>query len=97
MLTISGCLAPASRAVLAALPMANVDAKAPQEIAIAAAIAGLWFDITDGLIQAIVFSYLTMSYIGENVEAVNEYNEGAEERAMLKKEKKEKKAKKLAA
>ena len=60
-------------------------------------IAGLWFDITDGLIQAIVFSYLTMSYIGENVEAVNEYNEGAEERAMLKKEKKEKKAKKLAA
>ena len=60
-------------------------------------IAGLWFDITDGLIQAIVFSYLTMSYIGENVEAVNEYNEGAKERAMLKKEKKEKKAKKLAA
>ena len=60
-------------------------------------IAGLWFDIIDGLIQAVVFSYLTMSYIGENVEAVHEYNEGAGEREMLKKEKKEKKAKKLAA
>ena len=58
-------------------------------------VAGLWFDIVDGLIQAIVFSYLTMSYIGENVEAVNEYNEGAEEREMEKRLKKEnKKAKK---
>ena len=60
-------------------------------------IAGLWFDIIDGLIQAVVFSYLTMSYIGENVESVHEYNEGAEEREMLKKEKRDKKAKKLAA
>ena len=58
-------------------------------------VAGLWFDIVDGLIQAIVFSYLTMSYIGENVESVNEYNEGAEEREMEKRMKKEnKKAKK---
>lgn len=58
-------------------------------------IAGLWFDIIDGLIQAVVFSYLTMSYIGENVESVNEYNEGAEEREMEKRMKKEnKKAKK---
>ena len=54
-------------------------------------VAGLWFDIVDGLIQAIVFSYLTMSYIGENVESVNEYNEGAEEREMEKRLKKEKK------
>ena len=36
-------------------------------------VAGLWFDIIDGIIQAIVFSYLTMSYIGENVESVHEY------------------------
>ncbi len=58
-------------------------------------VAGLWFDIVDGLIQAIVFSYLTMSYIGENVESVNEYNEGAEERELEKRMKKEnKKAKK---
>ena len=54
-------------------------------------VAGLWFDIVDGLIQAIVFSYLTMSYIGENVESVNEYNEGAEEREMEKRMKKENK------
>ena len=33
---ISGCLAPASRAALAAFPIAIVEAKAPQEIAIAA-------------------------------------------------------------
>lgn len=33
---------------------------------------GLWFDILDGLIQAVVFSYLTMSYIGEIVETANE-------------------------
>ena len=57
-------------------------------------VAGLWFDIVDGLIQAIVFSYLTMSYIGENVESVNEYNEGAEERELEKRLKREKKAKK---
>ncbi len=57
-------------------------------------VAGLWFDIVDGLIQAIVFSYLTMSYIGENVESVNEYNEGAEEREMEKRLKREKKVKK---
>lgn len=30
---------------------------------------GLWFDLADGILQAVVFSYLTMSYIGEIVEA----------------------------
>ena len=35
-------------------------------------VAGLWFDIADGLLQAIVFSYLTMSYIGEIVEVGHE-------------------------
>lgn len=31
-------------------------------------ILGLWFDIGDGIIQAIVFAYLTISYVGEIVE-----------------------------
>ncbi len=53
-------------------------------------VLGLWFDIIDGLIQAIVFSYLTMSYIGENVETVNEYYAHPEEHQ--KKKKKDKKA-----
>jgi len=35
-------------------------------------IFGLWFDIADGLLQAIVFSYLIMSYIGEIVEVGHE-------------------------
>ena len=48
----------------------------------------LWFDLIDGILQAVVFSYLLMSYIGESVE-------GAEESKMLKAEKAEKKRKKL--
>lgn len=51
-------------------------------------VAGLWFDIIDGMIQAVVFSYLTMSYIGENVETVNEYYEHPEEHQKKKKDKK---------
>lgn len=39
---------------------------------------GLWFDIADGMLQAIVFSYLTMSYIGEAVEVGHEYHEHKE-------------------
>ena len=35
-------------------------------------IFGLWFDIIDGMLQAVVFSYLTMSYIGEIVEVGHE-------------------------
>ena len=53
-------------------------------------VAGLWFDIIDGMIQAVVFSYLTMSYIGENVETVNEYYEHPEEHEKKKKSKKSK-------
>jgi F-type H+-transporting ATPase subunit a len=53
-------------------------------------VAGLWFDIIDGMIQAVVFSYLTMSYIGENVETVNEYYEHPEEHEKKKKSKKTK-------
>lgn len=59
--------------------------------AILPGIVGLWFDIIDGMIQAVVFSYLTMSYIGEIVEAANEPED------LEKKEKKlKKKALKLA-
>ena len=58
-------------------------------------VVGLWFDIIDGLIQAVVFSYLTMYYIGENIETVNEYNEHPEEHQ--KKKKKSKKSEAVAA
>lgn len=33
---------------------------------------GLWFDLGDGIIQAVVFSYLTIIYIGEIVEGGDE-------------------------
>ena len=50
----------------------------------------LWFAIADGMIQAVVFAYLTMSYIGEIVEVGHEYKEHPEN---FKKEKKQKKVK----
>ena len=50
-------------------------------------IIGLWFDLADGLLQAVIFSYLTMSYIGEIVEIGHEYKEHPEE---FKKQKKKK-------
>ena len=49
---------------------------------------GLWFDIADGLLQAVVFSYLTMSYIGEIVEVGHERLEHPENFVKKKKEKK---------
>ena len=60
-------------------------------------IVGLWFDIIDGLIQAVVFAYLTMSYIGENLETYNEYMEHPEEHQKKKKAKKGKKSEAVAA
>lgn len=59
-------------------------------------VAGLWFDIIDGMIQAVVFSYLTMSYIGENLETYNEYMEHPEEHKK-KKSKKNKESEAVAA
>ena len=50
--------------------------------------AGIWFDIADGFLQAIVFSYLTMSYIGEIVEIGHE--KAAEEAGKTKTKKKKK-------
>ena len=60
-------------------------------------IVGLWFDIIDGVIQAVVFAYLTMSYIGENLETYNEYIEHPEEHQKKKKAKKGKKSEAVAA
>ncbi len=60
-------------------------------------IVGLWFDIIDGVIQAVVFAYLTMSYIGENLETYNEYIEHPEEHQKKKKSKKSKKSEAVAA
>lgn len=60
-------------------------------------IVGLWFDIIDGVIQAVVFAYLTMSYIGENLETYNEYIEHPEEHQKKKKAKKSKKSEVVAA
>jgi len=31
-------------------------------------ILGLWFDIIDGVLQAVIFTYLTTTYIGEIIE-----------------------------
>lgn len=55
-------------------------------------IIGLWFDLADGLLQAVIFSYLTMSYIGEIVEIGHEYKEHPEEFQKPKKKKKDEEA-----
>ncbi|NJP40058.1 F0F1 ATP synthase subunit A [Oscillospiraceae bacterium HV4-5-C5C] len=54
------------------------------------AVLGLWFDLADGIIQALVFVYLTITYVGEIVE-------GAESAREIKAEKAKAKALKLAA
>ena len=48
---------------------------------------GLWFDLADGMLQAVVFSYLTMSYIGEIVEIAHS-EEGKPRKKHNRKEKK---------
>lgn len=35
-------------------------------------IVGLWFDLVDGILQAVIFTYLTVMYVGEIVEANHE-------------------------
>lgn len=59
-------------------------------------VLGLWFDLIDALIQAVVFAYLMMSYIGEIVEAANEAEEHKAEKMKEKEEKKRLKAEKKA-
>ena len=41
-------------------------------------VLGLWFDLGDGILQAVVFSYLTTSYIGEVVESAEKHGEPEE-------------------
>lgn len=36
--------------------------------AVVPGILGLWFDIADGILQAVIFTYLTITYIGEIIE-----------------------------
>lgn len=50
-------------------------------------IFSLWFDLMDGILQAVVFSYLTTSYIGEVVESAHAVEERKIEKAKLKAEK----------
>ncbi len=38
-------------------------------------IFGLWFDIADGILQAIIFTYLTITYIGEIIEGAHSADE----------------------
>ncbi len=38
-------------------------------------ILGLWFDVADGLIQGLIFMYLTTTYLGELVEKANNTSE----------------------
>lgn len=36
-------------------------------------IVGLWFDIADGILQGIIFTYLSITYIGEVIEGAHMY------------------------
>ncbi len=49
----------------------------------------LWFDLMDGVLQAVVFCYLTTSYIGEVVESAHATKERNEEKAKQKAQKQE--------
>ena len=43
-------------------------------------ILGLWFDIIDGLLQAVIFTYLATTYIGEIIEGAEVAQEKKHER-----------------
>ena len=43
-------------------------------------ILGLWFDILDGILQAAIFTYLTITYIGEIIESAEQAAEKQNER-----------------
>ncbi len=50
-------------------------------------VLSLWFDLMDGILQAVVFCYLTISYIGEVVESSHAVEERKHEQMKLKEEK----------
>lgn len=37
-------------------------------------VVGLWFDIADGILQGIIFTYLSITYIGEVIEGAHMYD-----------------------
>jgi F-type H+-transporting ATPase subunit a len=43
-------------------------------------ILGIWFDIFDGILQAVIFTYLSTSYIGEILEGAEAAEEKRHER-----------------
>ena len=45
---------------------------------------GLWFDIADGILQGIIFTYLSITYIGEVIESAHESKHHKEEQAQAK-------------
>lgn len=51
-------------------------------------ILGLWFDVADGLIQGLIFMYLTTTYLGELVEKANNTSERLASKKTLIQEKK---------
>ncbi|MGI6076604.1 MAG: FoF1 ATP synthase subunit A [Fastidiosipilaceae bacterium] len=57
-------------------------------------ILGLWFDVGDGIIQGIVFMFLSINYIGEIVHKAAESEELAKERAQRKEAKRRARTKK---
>ncbi|MBR3058154.1 MAG: F0F1 ATP synthase subunit A [Clostridiales bacterium] len=50
-------------------------------------VLSLWFDLFDGILQAIVFCYLTTSYIGEAIESAHVMKERKEEKLKAQAEK----------
>lgn len=48
-------------------------------------ILGIWFDLADGILQAAVFSYLTIVYIGEIVEGAESFREQKKEKEAARK------------
>lgn len=40
-------------------------------------IVGLWFDVADGILQAVIFTYLAITYLGEIVEGAQEHEDQA--------------------
>ncbi len=44
-------------------------------------ILGLWFDVGDGIIQGLVFAYLTLNYVGEIVDKLAEMEKEAADKA----------------
>ena len=49
--------------------------------AIVPGVVGLWFDLADGILQGVIFAYLTATYVGEVIEGAHMAHEAAEHEA----------------